>query len=196
MLRLLQPETQALRLYGEKHYFCVMEKYQNQYRIPSARASWWDYASEAAYFITICTHERECFLGNVINDEMILSEIGTIVYQEWLNTFVIRPDMNIQPGEFVVMPNHFHAIVIIGENEYNHQIEPNNTFSPQLKNLASVVRGFKSAVTHHARSVHFAFAWQTRFHDRIIRNQKEYQRIAEYIVNNPSRWTDDQFYVK
>ena len=173
-----------------------MEKYQNQYRIPSARASWWNYAAESAYFITICTHERECFFGNVIDDEMILSEIGIIVSREWMNTFDIRLDMNIQPGEFVVMPNHFHAIVIIGENEYNQQIAQGNTFSPQSKNLASIVRGFKSAVTRHAKSIHRAFAWQTRFHDRIIRNHIEYQRIAEYIANNPIRWTDDQFYVK
>ena len=173
-----------------------MEKYQNQYRIPSARASWWNYAAEAAYFITICTHERECFFGNVIENEMILSEIGTIAFQEWMNTFDMRPDMNIQQGEFVVMPNHFHAIVIIGENEYNQQITQNNTFSPQSKNLASIVRGFKSAVTHHARLVDPAFAWQTRFYDRIIRNHTEYRRIAEYIVDNPSKWSEDQFYIK
>jgi hypothetical protein len=173
-----------------------MEKYQNQYRIPSTRAVWWNYAAEAAYFITICTHERECFFGNIIEGEMISSEIGTIVLQEWTNTFDMRPDMNIQSGEFVVMPNHFHAIVIIGENEYNRQITQGNTFSPQSKNLAAIVRGFKSAVTHHARFIRPAFAWQTRFYDRIIRDNSEYQRIAEYILNNPSKWHDDQFYIK
>ena len=132
----------------KKYYFCGMKKYQNKYRIPSARASQWNYAAESAYFITICTHNRECFFGNVIEGEMVLSEIGAIVYQEWVNTFDMRPDMNLQQGEFVVMPNHFHAIVIIGENEYNRQIKQgNNTFSPQSKNLASIMRGFKSAVT-------------------------------------------------
>ena len=173
-----------------------MEKYQNKYRIPSARASWWNYATDAAYFITICTHEREFFFGNVIEGEMVLSEIGTIVLREWMNTFDMRPDMNIQLGEFVVMPNHFHAIVIIGENEYNRQITQGNTFSPQSKNLASIVRGFKSAVTRHARFIRPSFAWQTRFYDRIIRDYAEYQRIEEYIVNNPAKWADDQFYVK
>ena len=173
-----------------------MEKYQNQYRIPSARASWWNYAAESAYFITICTYERECFLGNVIEGEMILSEIGIIVLREWMNTFNMRPDMNIQQGEFVVMPNHFHAIVVIGENKYNHKITQGNTFSPQSKNLAAIVRGFKSAVTHQAKSIHSAFAWQTRFYDHIIRNDTEYQRIAEYIVNNPTKWSEDQFYAK
>lgn len=129
------------------------DKFQNKYRIPSARWQSWDYGSNAAYFITICTADREHYFGRIekriidsqctietrctvetqciaslpVNttdppttiNEMILSEIGKIVESEWLKTPEIRPDMNIVLDEFRVMPNHFHAIIIIGENRYN-----------------------------------------------------------------------------
>jgi putative transposase len=69
-----------------------------------------------------------------------------------------------------------------------------NQFGPQRKNLASLLRGFKSAVTRDARAIHPAFGWQERFHDHIIRDDNEYQRIAHYIATNPANWKDDEFY--
>ncbi|MGC8803495.1 MAG: transposase [Bacteroidales bacterium] len=186
-----------------------MEKYKNKYRISSARAQWWDYRNAAAYFITICTQHREHFFGKIINGQMELSEIGKIVESEWLKTFGLRTDMNLIMGAFVVMPNHFHAIVGIGDNEYNTPrrgrdamhgvsttvpIVPQNHFGPQSKNLASIVRGFKSSVTVAARKINPAFAWQSRFHDHIIRNHESFQRITQYILNNPTNWQKDNFF--
>ncbi|MGC8865770.1 MAG: transposase [Bacteroidales bacterium] len=187
----------------------MTEKFQNKYRIPSARAPWWDYRNAAAYFITICTQHRQHFFGEIVHGKMVLSEIGKIVESEWLKTFEMRPDMNITMGEFVVMPNHFHAIIGIGENEYNtptrrdamHCVstdetdethETQNQFGPQSKNLASIIRGFKSSVTIAARKINPAFAWQSRFHDHIIRNDESHQKIRQYILNNPAHWQDDQ----
>ncbi len=96
-----------------------MDKYLNKYRIATARLKNWDYGSNAMYFVTICTTHREYFFGDIANGLMNLSEIGKIAETEWLNTFVLRQDMNLQMGEFQVMPNHFHAIIGIGENKYN-----------------------------------------------------------------------------
>jgi len=96
-----------------------MKKYRNKYRIASARAQWWDYGWNAAYFITVCTHNREHFFGEIVDGVMVLSAIGQIAESEWLKTFEMRPDMNLHMGEYVVMPNHFHAIVGIGANKYN-----------------------------------------------------------------------------
>ena len=96
-----------------------MDKFRNKYRIPSARAPWWDYGWNALYFVTICTKEKEHFFGQVVNEEMQLSEIGEIVKIEWLKTFDLRPDMNLIMDEYVIMPNHFHAIIGIGKNQYN-----------------------------------------------------------------------------
>ncbi|MFA9391378.1 MAG: transposase [Prolixibacteraceae bacterium] len=201
---------------GNKKYFA------NKYRIPSARLSNWDYGWNASYFVTICTALRICYYGKIVNEKMQLSEIGEIVENEWVETFKIRSDMNLQMGKYVVMPNHFHAIITIGENEYNTKngtergmglkteramgcgtdrrdamhrvsITTKNQFGPQTKNLASIIRGFKSAVTINARKINTNFAWQSRFHDHVIRDENEYQRIQQYIINNPKKWADDKF---
>lgn len=178
-----------------------MKKYRNKYRIASARAQWWDYGWHAAYFVTVCTQNREHFFGEIVDGAMVLSAIGQIVESEWLKTFDMRPDMNLHMGEYVVMPNHFHAIVGIGANKYNsgrgagraETGKPKNRFGPQSKNLASIIRGFKIGVTKNARLIDPDFAWQPRFHDHIIRNDAEYGRISNYIIKNPANWKEDKF---
>ena len=90
-----------------------MEKFKNRYRIPSARAAWWDYSSPGKYFITICTAFRECILGKITDKRMILSEAGKIVLQEWIKSFEIRSELSCDT--FVIMPNHLHAILCIAE---------------------------------------------------------------------------------
>ncbi|KAA9339055.1 hypothetical protein F0P94_09045 [Adhaeribacter soli] len=189
------------------------DKFQNKYRIPSARLQNWDYGWNAPYFVTICTKDREHYFGEILDGEMQLSEIGQLVNQEWIKTPQIRPDMHLVLDTFVIMPNHFHAIIHIGENEFNtvmvngngggngrdamHRVSTvgnKNTFAPQSKNLPSIIRGFKSAVTCAARKINPDFAWQSRYHDHIIRNDISFNRIAEYIQHNPFKWTDDKFY--
>jgi hypothetical protein len=103
-----------------------MDKYRNKYRIASARLQNWDYGSNAMYFVTICTAHREYYFGDIVDGIMNLSEIGKIVETEWLNTFELRPDINLEMGEFQVMPNHFHAIIGIGKNKYNTKIGNGN----------------------------------------------------------------------
>ena len=115
--------------------------------------------------------------------------------------------MNLELGEFVVMPNHFHGIMIIGENEFNgedamhcvstsHAAQPAtaNKFGAQSKNLGSIMRGFKSSVTTHAKILNIEFGWQARYHDHIIRSHDEFVRISNYILNNPNNWKDDKFF--
>jgi len=231
-----------------------MEKFRGKYRISSARVRNWDYASNGMYFVTLCTKGREHQFGKIIKPEtdkehfkMELSEIGRIVELEWLRTPIVRPDMNLELGEYQVMPNHFHAILIIGENQFNtkeliHETNKNpvdprrdamprvsinlisqsgtkqvfepyfdpefendlfdasnlnlpgtNKFAPQSKNLGSIMRGFKSAVKMYALNHNIVFGWQTRFYDHIIRNFDEYQRIENYIKNNPDNWANDKF---
>jgi len=173
----------------------MTDKFQNKYRIPTTRLHSWDYGADALFFITICTAHRECYFGKIEKGEMILSELGRIVETEWIKTFDLRKDMNLQMGEFVVMPNHFHAIISIGINQYNTgENHCKNDFGPQSKNLASVLRGFKSAVTTFARTKNMEFDWQARFHDHIIRTDDSFQRISKYIANNPANWKDDKFF--
>jgi len=174
----------------------MSDKFRNRYRIPSARLQKWDYRWPAAYFITIVMQNRECYFGKIAKTQWIaspykmeLSEIGLIVDSEWKKTLIMRPDMNLQMGEYIIMPNHFHAIVVIGQNEYNQsgderrdeqrderrdamhcvstpppQPKKPNQFGPQSKNLSS-----------------------------FILDQQSFERIQSYIINNPSKWNDDQF---
>ena len=193
----------------------MSELFKNKFRIPSARLQTWDYANNGMYFITICTKNKEYFFGDIVQSAdvetqciaslqtMQLNDFGKIVEAEWLKTYELRSDMNLELGEYVVMPNHFHGIISIGDNQYNTEEEDvdlvnyrKNKFGPQSKNLASVIRGFKSSVTTFARKNDMLFDWQTRFHDHIIRTDDEYYRIANYIINNPGNWQEDKFYIK
>jgi len=204
-----------------------MKKYQNKYRITSVRALFWNYTWEAAYFVTICTQNRKCWFGEIKSEtnakpSVLLSPIGIIVESEWLKTFEMRPDMNLWMGAYVVMPNHFHAIIGIGANAHNakqgrdamndgrdamHCVStgqsiqipksitvPQNHFGPQSKNLASIIRGFKIGVTKNARQIDPNFMWQSRYHDHIIRTAKSFKNIRNYILKNPNTWLQDKFY--
>jgi REP element-mobilizing transposase RayT len=193
----------------------MTERFRNRYRVPSTRLQTWDYATHAAYFITICTAGHEPYFGEIIHQIMQLSTLGKIVESEWLKTPDLRPDMNLILDNFVVMSDHFHAIIIIGQNEYNRDGDINTgrgtddnqpdvnrrdamhgvsttpgKFGPQRKNLGSIVRGFKSSVTTYARKNDIPFGWQERFYDRIIRDGQEFERISNYIESNPENWKD------
>ncbi len=180
------------------------EKYQKRYRITSARLPGYNYGSAGVYFITICTKNHTCFFGKIVDGKVFLNELGKIVRDEWLKTPIIRPDMNLSLGAFVVMPNHFHGILVMGGDgtgrDAMHRVSTTTTtsfnqFTPQSKNLASVVRGFKSAVTTCARKMGMkSFAWQPRFYDHIIRNIRSYEKIEQYIINNPLRWENDKYF--
>ena len=186
-----------------------MDKFQNKYRIPSARAAWWNYENNAAYFITICTAHREHFFGEIVGNKMNLSMVGVIADVLWHETKNHSDFM--KSGAFVVMPNHIHAIVIIDkpdpptntlppivETLHATSLQQKNEFmstiSPKPHSLSTIIRSYKSAVTKHAHRMRIDFAWQTRFHDHIIRDREEYQRIENYITTNPERWEDDIFF--
>jgi putative transposase len=175
-------------------------KYKNRYRSESARAAaWWSYGWAVAYFITICTADREHLFGHIAGGTMVLSPVGEIAEQFW---YEIPGHANaVKLGAFQVMPNHIHGIVLLGNrgdggNETDTGTVPpaRQRFRNQGKNtISSIVGGYKSAVTRHARRAGFVFGWQGRFHDHIIRNNDEYQQINDYIETNPLRWAEDRF---
>src|SRR5690606_8315026 len=91
----------------------TMKKYQNKYRIPSARANWWNYGWNGAYFITICTARRKCFYGNIVNHKMELSRTGILADIFWYTIPQRIP--HVELGDFVIMPNHMHGILILNK---------------------------------------------------------------------------------
>ena len=178
-----------------------MTLYKNKYRIESARCSKWDYTSDGNYFVTICTHNRQCFFGDVIAGKMQLSDIGLIIAQEWQKTPQIRS--NVQLDEWVVMPNHLHGIIIINPVETfrrnvstaNDKMQPKTNNKSRLKpnSLGSIIGQFKSVCTKRIWKMGFNdFRWQTRFHDHIIRDEESLHRIRQYIINNPAKWELDK----
>ncbi|HBK71216.1 MAG TPA: hypothetical protein DDZ39_06105 [Flavobacteriaceae bacterium] len=185
----------------------MSNKFKNKYRIKSARLQNWDYGSNGMYFITICTQNREHFFGEIIDGKMQLTEIGKMAEKYWHEIPEHFPFVKL--GKFVVMPNHMHGIIIIDKMDdapamvetqnfasLRTTASSKNKFGPQSKNLASIVRGYKIGVTKNARKINANFGWQSRFHDHIIRNNKSFNNISNYIINNPKKWDEDKFYNK
>ena len=182
----------------------LMDKFNGKYRIPSARASWWDYSRDAAYFLTMCTRRRKCFFGSITEHKMILSPTGAIANASWLE--ITQHARNIELGPYVVMPNHVHGILILAGNDAARITSPRQDDciqkspgqlryrNPGANSISTIIGGYKSAVSRNARRVGLEFGWQPRFHDHIIRDANEFQRIATYIMNNPAKWNDDKFH--
>lgn len=195
------------------------DNYKGKYRIPSNRLQSFDYGSNAAYFVTICTHGKVNYLGEIPETQSIasnetqnlaslrdgafpqslvqLSEIGKIAYQYWLD--IPQHFLFVILDEFVVMPNHIHGILIFNKAEpvetqdfASQTNEQQNKFGPQSRNLGSVIRGYKAAVKKYATLNDLDMYWQERYHDRVIRTEKEHQNIAQYIYNNPLNWQLDE----
>ncbi|MCF6183388.1 MAG: hypothetical protein L3J56_01970 [Bacteroidales bacterium] len=174
--------------------------YKNKYKTKSNRLQFYDYGSDGAYFITICTVKHLIEFGEIINSEMILNKFGEIVKTEWLKTEKMRK--NVSLGEFCVMPNHFHAILFFGEpillfndNRLPHTPNYKNSFGKQKNNLASLIAGFKSTCTKQITDTgNKSFAWQSNYYDHIVRNKRELKIIENYIRSNPRNWENDKFF--
>ena len=181
----------------------------------SIRLKGYDYSSEGLYFITICCHNKVCLFGHVVNAAMVLNEYGQVAFNEWMKTPEIRP--NVEWGEFIVMPNHIHGIIRIthrGESNtpdfmgecnspqpYSPQRYSPQRESPRLQGpsqtIGAIVRGYKSAVTKKLNELGVGRkVWQRDYYEHIIRNEQSYYNISNYIVNNPSKWWEDKFFMK
>ena len=178
----------------------VAVKYQNKYHTSSIRLQSWDYRWHGAYFITICTKNKVCSLGDIVNGKMQLSGVGVLA-DVFLHE-IKKHTKNIDLNAFVVMPNHVHAILTINQQivETLHATslrQPNkhlSAISPKAHSISTIVRSYKSAVTKHAHRLGYDFAWQARFHDHIIRTEESFNKISEYVDNNPHNWEKDKFY--
>ena len=181
-----------------------VKKFRNKYRITSPRIPWFDYGSNASYYITICTKDRKEFFGSIENREMLFSPIGRIVQDEWEKTPMIRPELNLIMDKYIIMPNHIHGIIVynravrpvVGLFVFNRAVRPDgsikynriNKFGPQRNNIPSIIRGIKSSVTVRARKINLDFGWQSGYYVHIVRNTKDYERIVKYIKDNPKNY--------
>ena len=173
---------------------------------PSRRMQSWDYSKPGYYFITIVIKNRRRWFGEIRDGAMRKTRLGEFAEQSWKSTADLRPGMNLWLGEFVVMPDHFHALIFIGgyrdeacpsdeladsvwqSNSLEELIRPKNHFGTQSKNLASIIRGFKAAVTAEARRQGIAFDWQERYHDSVLRSAGDLLHVRNYISKNAENW--------
>jgi putative transposase len=178
----------------------------------SIRLRNFDYGSSGAYFITICSYQRDHIFGIIEQEKMQLNDLGTIILEEWQRMNELCK--NIILDEFVVMPNHIHGIICIQPavaglaspdspmllstarkelllSQTKASLTPSNA---PTNSLGAIIGGFKSAVSRVAR-VHLhnphLQVWQRNYFERIIRNDRELNAVREYIVANPSNWFID-----
>jgi putative transposase len=173
-----------------------MTLFKNKYRIESARLKGWDYRNPGYYFVTICTKNREHYFGQIMDGDMHLSAVGEIATQCWQETPNHHADVELD--EFVIMPNHAHGIVVIRQfvetlRATSLRDPKMSEISPKAGSLSTIIRSYKSAVTKLAGEGGFKeFAWQSRFYDHIIRDEKAFDKIRQYIFNNPANWELDR----
>ena len=144
-------------------------KWKGKYRIPSARKVGWDYSSASWYFITINAYAETPPFGEVRDGEMFRNALGESVARNWLLTLDEYADVVFD--EWQVMPDHFHALLWLDGTP-----------------LGTIVRRMKGRVTSFGRNNQHDFVWQTRFHDHMVEYQDEFERISQYIRENPRNY--------
>lgn len=138
------------------------------------RLKHYDYSNNGMYFITICTKERKQILGKINENEIKLYNAGTIIQKHTKN--IEELFNNIKIDEYVIMPNHIHMIIEITEKTET--------------NIPRIIKQFKGCIT---KELGYSI-WQKSYYEHIIRNEKEYFKIKEYIRNNVINWNKDKYF--
>jgi putative transposase len=184
-----------------------MKKYNSQiHHRKSIRLKEYDYSLAGAYFVTICCHTKKSLFGSIVNEEILLSDFGEIANEEWLK--LPERFFNIELNIFQVMPNHIHGIIVLYEPESRVTARVTPT-------VGNIIGAYKSLVTNKClklfKQKSFVGAglapalkkptqnimgkiWQRNYYEHIIRNEKSYQEIYDYILYNPLNWKEDKYF--
>ena len=182
-----------------KYYLVRMDladHYNNRFKINSTRLANWDYGSNASYFVTICTGNKQPYFGEIIQAEhngdniasLQATPLGVLASQYWED--ITKHFSFVELDDYIIMPDHIHGILLFN-NPDARSWQPNKP-GPQSGNLGSVIRGFKAGVKGYATRQNLSFEWQPRFYDRVIRNADELTRIRKYIQDNPAKWSTEK----
>ncbi len=172
----------------------------------SIRLDGYDYSREGVYFFTICTQNRECVFGEVLNGAVLLNDAGEMICKWWAE--MLKKFPLVESDEFILMPNHLHGIVglnvgaaLCGRPDTDtgrsdaegrpHRVAPT---------LGEIVGWFKTMTTNeYIRGVResgwtpfFGKLWQRNYYDHIIRSEKDLSTIRKYIMENPLTWFEDE----
>ena len=160
----------------------------------SIRLPRFDYTQQGAYFVTVCTRNRSCLFGEIVNGEMRLNDIGRVAHRMWEEIPTHFPQVGIDA--WVVMPNHIHGVIVIAGPpvEATHASPLQRPAGPPKRSIGAIVGSYKSAVSKRInamRGTPGAPVWQRNYYDHIIRNEAALNRIRQYIADNPARWAED-----
>lgn len=147
-----------------------------------------DYSEDGTYFVTICTNNRYHLFGDVYKGEMMLNAYGHLATACWL--FIPYNYEQVQLDHYVVMPNHIHGMVILDQGklpvEKRYRIE-------------HIITAYRAAFNHQINELdtsNVGYFWQEQFHNHLIKNEVDWNRIREYVLNNPKLWEQDTFYTR
>ncbi|MDP2586322.1 MAG: hypothetical protein Q8P32_00920 [Candidatus Komeilibacteria bacterium] len=179
-----------------------MKLYFRNHNRHSIRLPEHDYSQSGIYFVTICCYEKQHFFGEINDGRMLLSPIGQIAKQCWLD--ISQHFRNVILDEYVIMPNHVHGLIEIVNHNHNvgaQNFAPlrgsQNKFQVMPRSLGSIIRGYKIGVTKWCRQNNMEyFKWQRNYYERIIRDEMELFRVRKYIKNNPVNWQTDKNNIK
>jgi putative transposase len=145
----------------------------------------YDYAQPGAYFITLCSHRRACLFGVIHSGMMQPNSWGRVVGETWHEQMDVPG--NIRTDEWVLMPNHFHAIVLIEAEESGSRAAP-------TRSLPRIINAFKTVSAKRINQIRGGIGlpvWQRSYYEHIVRTEGELERIRDYIRENPAKWDED-----
>ena len=165
----------------------------------SIRLQGYDYTQAGAYFVTIVAQGKQSLFGQIAGDDVQLNDAGRMIQDQW--QALSERFANVVLDTFVVMPNHFHGIVVIlGGGEYTRTVTEGASASHKRSTLGRMIGAFKSLSTNaYIHGVHETGwppfnrrLWQRNYYERIIRDESELSRVRQYIAENPARWAQDR----
>jgi len=169
----------------------------HSFRRKDIRIPEFDYSQPGAFFVTIVTKDRKTLFGQVNNGKMVLNNVGKLAEEVWLALPTHFP--NVELGEWVIMPNHIHGIISINVEATHASPLPRISKGPAPGSIGAIIGSFKSAVTkrvHQNSKNTNNNLWQRNYYEHIIRNERDYQAIYDYIIANPLNWEKDEEYLK
>jgi len=182
-----------------------MRRQHEKHHRRSTRLRGYDYSKPGAYYVTICTLDKKCYFGKIQSGNIKLTPVGSIVKQYWFEIQNHFDKVKCKLDKFVVMPNHVHGILILAntKNVGFQYIEPlrrdvasrqTNKYQRVIpRSIGSIIRCYKAAVTRWCNRMGYKyFHWQRGFYDHVIRDDRDLNRIRDYIINNPLKWHLDK----
>ncbi len=162
----------------------------------SIRLKNYDYSQQGAYFLTICTKNKQCLFGDIKEDKIRLNRLGAIVCECW--QVIPEHFSHVELDTFVIMPNHIHGILWIAKS-VSDEYQSSAQYQKVIKgSIPTIVRSFKSVVTKQINQIcqqkGTSLIWQRNYYEKIIRDEKMLDNIREYIINNPANWKLDDDY--